>query len=277
MSPISRRMPTPQAMIFTVLGMYCLDDNPKIPTSVYLRVLEKLDIGEHTTRTTLTRMRERGYLKRVRRGREVLWYASETGLAIVRRQRRLTFEERSVLPDPDGVWTVVSFSFPEVRRRDRDILRQRLAWEGFGTLRDGVWISPGERDMSDILSGKEFSIKGYVDVFVGHPRYADMSNMIARAWQLPTLIERYRAFLSEWEEPSRAPSAADALGINILLITDWRQLARETPLLSRKYLPENWPAHQAMQVFQRLQQRYASEAGLIFYKLLAESRDDRKV
>jgi len=267
------RTPTPQAMVFTVLGSYCLETNPLIPTSMYFDILGRVGVNEHAARMTLVRMRDRGYVTAKKSGREAFWSATEMGLSIVTRQRKWTFHERSTLPDPDGVWTIVSFSLPEVRRRDRDGLRQRLAWEGFGCLRDGVWISPGERDVSEIVlqRGDDTSIEEYVDSFVGVPKHTDIGRMIARAWHLPDLLARYQQFLDQWDVPHPVPEAVDALGAKILLITNWRQLARETPLLDEKYLPEGWPAHRCMEVFLRTQQTYEADADRIFAELMASA------
>ena len=263
------RASTPQALVFTVLGNYSLADNPPISTNAYIEILGKAGVQDHAARMTLARMCERGYLKRERRGREVLWSATDLALAIATRQHRWTFTERTSLPDPDGVWTIFAFSLPESRRRDRDQLRQRLAWEGFGLLRDGVWISPGDRDLTEVMNtGHEESIEEYVDVFVAAPKLADIERMVARTWNLPELYGHYKEFLMDWDKEVSSLGSTDALGLDLQLITRWRQLARETPHLTEKYLPEGWPAHRCMEVFLNLEQQLAPEAERIFRRLL---------
>lgn len=271
-NPSGVRSPTPQALIFTILGTYCLETNPAIPTNTYLEILAKVGVNEHAARMTLARMRERGYLNRERKGREAFWSATELAFTVVRRQRRWTFTERTTLPDPDGVWTIFTFSLPDSRRRDRDQLRQRLAWEGFGPLRDGVWISPGDRDLTEVMNpGHEEAIDEFVEAFVATPKLVDIQKMIARAWHLPELYDRYQEFLADWDTDNPASYTSDELGLNLLLVTSWRQLARETPHLTQKYLPAGWPAHRCMEVFLKLERSLAPRADRIFAKLLADS------
>lgn len=266
--PGSHRQPTPQALVFTILGSYFIDDNPPVPTSVYLRILGRAGVTAPAARMTLTRMKDRGFLDLEKRGREAFWYATDVAKQIVKRQRRWTFTERATLPDPDDVWTVLTFSLPENKRSERDQLRQRLAWEGFGPLRDGVWVSPGDRDLSEVMNtGGAYSMDEYVDVFVGRPKSADLSRMIARAWHLPELHERYQEFLARWDVADPMGEAMDPLGAILLLITSWRQLARATPHLPAEYLPEDWPAARCMAVFRGLEEQYRPDASRIVEEL----------
>lgn len=258
------RQPTPQAIVFTILGSYFIDENPAVPTSVYLDILARVGVTPQASRMTLTRMKDRGYLSVERKGREALWRATDLAEQIVTRQRRWTFTERATLPDPDDVWTVFTFSLPENNRLERDQLRQRLAWEGFGPLRDGVWVSPGDRDLTEVMTtGSDFVLDEYVDVFVGMPRDADLPRMIARAWHLPELAELYGEFLARWDGAEAMRETADPLGTRMLLITTWRQLARATPHLPSAYLPEDWPAERCMSVFRDIEGRCRSQAGAI--------------
>lgn len=263
-----QRQPTPQAIVFTILGSYFIDDNPPVPTSVYLDILGRVGVSPQASRMTLTRMKDRGYLSVERKGREAFWRGNDVSRQIVERQRRWTFTERATLPDPDDVWTVFTFSLPEDNRLERDQLRQRLAWAGFGSLRDGVWVSPGDRDLSEVMTtGSDFVLDDHVDVFVGIPRRADLPRMIARAWHLPELVERYGEFLARWDGPGPVHEATDPLGTRLLLITTWRQLARATPHLPSAYLPDGWPAERCMAVFRDIESRCRPAADRIIEEL----------
>lgn len=265
-----QRMATPQAIVFTILGSYFIDENPPIPTSLYLDVLGRVGVSTQASRMTLNRMKERGYLTVERKGREAFWKATHVAVEIVKRQRRLTFTERAAVQDPDDVWTIVTFSLPEAKRLERDQLRQRLAWEGFGSLRDGVWVSPGDRDLSDVMdTGGQFDLDESVDVFVGRPRRTDLARMIERAWHLPELIEHYEQFLAMWDVGDASRSMTDPLGTRLLLIATWRQLLRATPHLPPSYLPEDWPGLRCTSLFRDLEERYRVEARQIIDALTA--------
>jgi phenylacetic acid degradation operon negative regulatory protein len=268
-------MPTPQSVLMTMLGRYCADDNPPIATAGYIDVLGRIAVSEHATRLTVTRMTERGLLERRKRGRIAYFRATELALSVVRNQDARTFTDPADPPGADDVWTILSFSMPESQRNERHVLRRRLAWEGFGLLRDGVWIAPGERDVTAIVKeilGTDPDAPGrQIEAFTAYPKFTDIHGMISRTWKLDELTGRYRQFLREWDVRSPAPEAADDLGRDLLLITTWRQLLRATPRLPGRHLPPDWPADRCHTLFRRLHARYAAKAGRLFAELLARN------
>jgi phenylacetic acid degradation operon negative regulatory protein len=267
-------MPTPQSVLMTMLGRYCAEANPPIATAGYIDVLGRISVSEHATRLTVTRMTERGLLERVKVGRIAYFRATEVALNVVRNQDTRTFSESAEPPGADGVWTILSFSMPESLRNERHLLRRRLAWEGFGLLRDGVWIAPGDRDVTaiiqDLLSGTDQDDRR-IEAFTAHPKFTDIHGMISRTWKLDELAEHYQEFLADWDVPAPAPEAADDLGRDLLLITAWRQLLRETPRLPARHLPAGWPAERCHDLFATLHERYEPEAGRLFAELLSRN------
>ncbi|HEX3790051.1 MAG TPA: PaaX family transcriptional regulator C-terminal domain-containing protein [Pseudonocardiaceae bacterium] len=268
-------MPTPQSVLMTMLGRYCAEENPPIATAGYIDVLGRIDVSEHATRLTVTRMTERGLLERVKRGRVAYFRATEVALNVVRNQDTRTFAGPADSPGADGVWTILSFSMPESQRNERHLLRRRLAWEGFGLLRDGVWIAPGDRDVTAMvkqLLGTDPDAAGrQIEAFTAYPKFTDIHGMISRTWKLAELAERYQQFLREWDVPTPAPEAVDDLGRDLLLITTWRQLLRATPQLPGRHLPSGWPADRCHDLFGALHARYEAEAARLFTELLTHN------
>lgn len=265
-------MPSPQSVLMTMLGRYCVDDNPPIATSGYIDVLGRIDVSEHATRLTVTRMTERGLLERERVGRVAYFRATDVALNVVRNQDRRTFENSTGPSGAEGVWTILSFSMPETQRNERHLLRRRLAWEGFGLLRDGVWIAPGDHDLGDVLDQLlPTDVDRRVEAFTAYPKFTDVKGMISRTWQLDELAGRYEQFLGEWDVSTPAPSVRDALGRDLLLITSWRQLLRETPRLPAAHLPDDWPAERCLELFRTLHAAYDSEARHLFAQVLARN------
>jgi phenylacetic acid degradation operon negative regulatory protein len=271
--PGESNAPTPQAVLMTMLGRYCLPENPLLATAGYLDVLGRIGLAERASRLTLSRMVERGLLERVRRGRFAYFRATELGLTVVGNQEKRTFHDQGAAAGPAAAWTILSFTIPEAQRKERHLLRRRLAWEGFGLLRDGVWIAPGDRDLSEMDEAlREMGIEGQIEAFTGYPKFDDVQGMISRVWELDELVERYQRFLGEWDVPDPAPAARDALGRDLLLVSTWRQLLRETPRLPATHLPPDWPAARCQELFQRLHDRYAPTAAELFAGILAAHR-----
>ncbi|GAA3527835.1 PaaX family transcriptional regulator C-terminal domain-containing protein [Amycolatopsis ultiminotia] len=260
-------------MLLTMIGRYCLGENPEIATAGYIDVLARIGVSAHATRLTLSRMTERGLLERARRGRAAYFRASEMGLDVVRRQQQRTFHDTIETPHPEGAWTILCFTLPETHRKERHLLRRRLAWESFGLLRDGVWIAPGERDVSAILEQLPGAgADQHVEVFTGYPKFADVEGMISRTWQLSELAARHERFLRAWDVEAPVPEATDDLGRDLVLTSAWRQLLRETPRLPAEHLPPGWPAARCHELFHALHETYRPDADRIFAGILAEHR-----
>ncbi|TNC20215.1 PaaX family transcriptional regulator C-terminal domain-containing protein [Amycolatopsis alkalitolerans] len=273
--PGGSRPPTPQMVLMTMLGRYCLDDNPAIATNGHLSVLARIGLSEQAARLTLARMVERGLLERLRRGRLAYYRITELGLRVMRNQERRTFGESGGLPAAEDTWTILSFSLPEAQRRERHLLRRRLAWEGFGLLRDGVWIAPGDHDLTEMYEAlREIGVDQQIDAFTARPKFADVQGMIARVWELGELAGRYRRFLRDWDVPDPAAAATDELGKDLLLISTWRQLLRETPRLPAGHLPPDWPAARCEELFRTLHERYAPAAAALVAEILAANQGE---
>lgn len=267
--------PTPQAVLLTLLGRYCLPGNPAIATQGYLEVLGGIGLAESAGRLTLARMTERGLLQRLRHGRLAYYRATDIGLTVVDNQDRHTFFNQSAVQDTEGAWTILSFTIPESMRKQRHLLRRRLAWEGFGMLRDGVWIAPGEIELGEMYQAlREMGIDQRIEAFTGYPKFDDLAGMISRVWDLAGLTARYQQFLREWDTQHAAPWATDDLGRDLLLISTWRQLLRETPRLPAEALPANFPAARCHELFRTLHERYEPAASTLFAELLAAHRGD---
>jgi phenylacetic acid degradation operon negative regulatory protein len=263
--------PTPQAHVFTMLERHVRGRLALVSSATVIETLGRLGISEQVTRLTLARMVERGYFERHRRGRR-------TEFAITGRcERVLETNEARVREDQAGRalrdvaggnrWTLLSFSIPETRRRDRRALRVKLAWSGFGALRDGVWIAAGERDVGDIV--EDLGLQGCIDLFVGEVRIPDPEAMVRRMWALDELRSGYDWFLDRWDRAALPPGARDELGAEIMLITEWRQLVRAYPDVPRVYLPGDWPVARCEAVVRHRREALGPRAGALFASLVA--------
>src|SRR5688572_25052946 len=71
--------PRPESLLLALLGAHLLGRDLAVGVGSVIEVLGRLGIGEHATRATLKRMRQRGLLRTVRRGRHA--YTSLTPYA----------------------------------------------------------------------------------------------------------------------------------------------------------------------------------------------------
>jgi phenylacetic acid degradation operon negative regulatory protein len=180
--------------------------------------------------------------------------------------------EAPVRDVPENVWTLLSFSIPEERRSDRHSLRAALDWNGFGLLRNGLWIAPGEVDASRMVD--RLGLQERVDVFTCVPAGpTDMHSIVREAWDLDQIAERYEQFSSRWAE-GFPPGVDDTLAALDLLITEWQQVLVEDPELPVQYAPAGWPAMDAYAIFRRRQTEFGPEATQIFEGVLDAIPED---
>ena len=246
--PVSEAIST-QTLLITFFGHHVRPTVGRTPiaTETILTALDRLGVSNVAGRSTLSRMVKRGYLSRARRGRRA-WYGITDQLAAILAdgERRLFAPPvRSIRPD---TWTLLTFSFAEDQREQRHSLRQVLAWNGFGPLRDGMWIAPGEVDTAAMLA--RLDVAGSVDAFLARTTApTDASEMVHRAWKLDQIAERYDDFIDRWSGDGQRHLSP--LARQVRIATEWQQRVANDPQLAAAHLPEGWPAMRAFELFQR--------------------------
>jgi phenylacetic acid degradation operon negative regulatory protein len=248
----------PQALMLSFCGEHLLGRDEVVFSGGFVAVLARVGVGAHAARSTLARMTRRGLLTRHRLGKHVYHGLTAHAEAVLAEGERRVWRAGAVNRDWSGQWTLLGFSLPESRRGDRHLLRSRLAWAGFGLLRNGLWISPLEIDVADLLG--DLDVIDHVRAFraTALPP-TEVDELIEDAWDLAAVAARYRAFLARWDVPNPLPAAPDDLARQLLLITEWLLLVRDDPRLPVEHLPADWPAVRAEQVVHRLRERYEPE------------------
>ncbi|MEV7689694.1 PaaX family transcriptional regulator C-terminal domain-containing protein [Streptomyces bungoensis] len=244
-------VPRPQSLLLSFLGDEVLGRGVCVYTGSVIEVFRRAGIGEQATRSTLTRMAGRGLLSRRREGRRTYVGLTDRSQAILRDGERRIWKTGAVNRDWDGTWTLLGFSLPESWQRQRHDLRSQLTWAGFGALFNGLWIAPGEVDVSGIVA--ELGLAAHVKVFRAHADAGmDVTEMIDDTWDLGELAARYRDFEASWGPYASGgadPAAEDALGLRLRLTAEWLQVIRADPRLPVRHLPADWPAAGAEETF----------------------------
>ncbi|MFF4905651.1 PaaX family transcriptional regulator C-terminal domain-containing protein [Streptomyces sp. NPDC001260] len=245
----------PQSLLLTFLGDQVLGRDVCVYSGSVIDVFERAGIGEQATRSTLTRMVKRGLLRRQREGRRMYFGLTGHSTAVLRDGEHRIWQAGAVNRDWDGTWTLLGFSLPESWQRQRHDLRSKLTWSGFGPLFSGLWIAPGEVDVSDLVS--ELGLSAHVKVFRAHADAGmDIGAMIEETWELAELASRYAEFVRRWQPwETASPEAEEALVLRLRLQAEWLQIIRRDPRLPVKHLPDDWPAEQAEKTFRAVHAR----------------------
>jgi DNA-binding transcriptional regulator PaaX len=259
----------PETLLLTLFGDHVLDRGIAVSTGGVLTVLERLGVGEHTARATLSRMSHRGLLRTVRRGRQAFLGLTDHGTTVLRDgQRKLDGDV--VEAHWDGRWTLLTFSVPETRRADRHALRTRLGWFGFGPLRSGLWISTSATDISGVLA--ELDLAAHAEVFRAEAcLWTDAARIAGEAWDLPGLAAGYDRFHRRWTD---GPSDdLDDLSRRVRLGAEWLQLIRRDPVLPLELLPPAWPGVHAAALFHTLRHQWVRPADKLATELFESIED----
>ncbi|WP_189229825.1 PaaX family transcriptional regulator [Streptomyces flaveolus] len=250
----------PQSLMLTFLGDEMLGRDVCVYSGSLIDVFARAGIGEQATRSTLTRMVGRGLLRRQREGRRMYFGVTERAEAVLRDGERRVWHTGAVNRQWDGTWTMLGFSLPESWQRQRHDLRSQLTWAGFGPLFNGLWIAPGEVDVSSLVA--ELGLSAHVKVFRARADAGmDIGAMIEETWELPDLSASYEAFVRHWQPcAERTPDGDEALVLRLRMQTEWLGLIRRDPRLPVEHLPDDWPAERAEKTFRTVHDRLTPPA-----------------
>lgn len=265
MTQPSRR---PQDLVFTLYGEYLLDREDAPWVGAIIALLQPFGLSEGAVRTVLSRMAGKGWLETRRIGRNAFYELTPRG-------RRLLEEGQARIyrPSWDGPWDerwfLLAYSIPEDARKLRDRLRDRLAWLGFGSLGNGLWISPHDVERQVEELSEQLGLEEHLECFrAERVAGAPVTELVARCWDLEAVDRNYRAFVGRWApELERLQDAAEAeisdeecYTLRFDLIHEFRAFPLEDPYLPRPLLPEAWAGEDATRVFHALHDRLVGPA-----------------
>ena len=254
---VTRPTKSTQFYLFNLFGDYILPRGGCIWLNDLLYLLELLDVGERAARSTLSRMKQRGWFVTHREGRESQYILTAAGRAILEEGERRIFEAPH--RGWDGRWRLVVYSLPEELRRERNDLRKKLAWLGFGNLAPGAWISPHNREDEVLEVARDLDVRDYVTLFHGGVSRPD-EEIVAACWDLEALDAAYEAFVARYQPAYKALYAEmEAEGTLLLapeacfqrrfwLTYDFQFFPRKDPNLPRRLLPAGWRGTAARQL-----------------------------
>ena len=248
----------PQDLVVTLLGTYVRPFGRAVWSGGLVMLLREFGFSDGAARAALTRLVRRDLIARVRSGRLVHY-------SLTPRCERLLIEgdgrifTLGRLPANIGPWTVLWHQIPEDRRLERGRLGRRLRFLGFGSVQDSVWVSPHDHrdEVAELL--RELGVDEHAIVFVsllGSGSGGGLPALVARAWNLSGLEERYDAFCSGFDRylASDAPLLSDreAFLVRTRLMHTFRGFAQLDPELPEELAPLSGPRTRAAEIFEAL-------------------------
>jgi phenylacetic acid degradation operon negative regulatory protein len=248
--PRSIGAPAARSMLLTVLGEYVAPKGRTIHRDTLVRALESLGYRTEAARQAVSRSVSAGWMTATRVGR--------------RSRMELTADTKAMLSagypriygfgEPwtwNGSWLLVAVRVPEERRDERDRLRTRLAWAGFGSLGGGLWISPHVDRKGELREVVSREASGADVLMFSAEQLGDadaVEALVTGAWDMDAIADTYRRFLdliqAELPADERSRFAAQTA-----IVHEWRKLPLVDPELPPSLLPPDWPQAPAVSAF----------------------------
>jgi phenylacetic acid degradation operon negative regulatory protein len=249
--------PSAQELVFTLYGDFLRQRGEAVWVGSLISLLEPVGLSATNVRTVLSRMAAKGWLAAERVGRRSYYGLTSRGADLLEEgAARIYTPPRQ--DDWDGEWTLVAYSIPEERRASRDRLRVRLEWLGFGSLGNGLWVTPHDVGERVFAVSAELEVSAHVEVFRGaHVGGSSPRRLVTQLWDLDDLNGRYEAFvarhldacvlLREGGPASVAPR--EAYERRFGLVHEYRQFPQVDPFLPRPLQPSDWAGECALALF----------------------------
>jgi phenylacetic acid degradation operon negative regulatory protein len=258
--------PASQDLVLTLLGAHQGPRDGAVWSGGLVRLLGEFGFTEGAARVALNRLVARDLLARSKNGRHVHYVLTPRTRAVLAEgdQRIFTLGEK---PRRETTWTVLWHAIPEDRRLARTRLTSRLRFLGFGSVQDGTWLAPHDREQELAALLKELDVAEHAGVLLGRPATAvDFGTFVARVWDLGELAERYRAFVEHFRDRD-VDSDGDALLLRTRLVHTFREFPSLDPELPEDLVPAPPCRVDALRLFHFLYPALADAAQRHFDKV----------
>lgn len=208
---------------------------PRLPGRLLVAFAEEFGIAPGTTRVALSRMVERGELRRV----DPADYALAG--ALLERQQRQEAGLAPVVRDWDGQWDIVVVRGGRRDSAERHALRQAAGHLGLRERRDGTWLRPANLDPGRLPAARAV-LEAQADHFLGRPTDVEPGMLVAELFDLdPWADEARRLLAAMTDRLAELDSAAPPLAAGFELAAAALRHQVADPLLPAELLPDDWP------------------------------------
>jgi phenylacetic acid degradation operon negative regulatory protein len=262
----------PRSLLFTLYGDYVHPlGQEEVRVGALVRLADELGVSHGALRSALFRMGREGWLSARRNGGPPRYRLTARGHSLIEEGIGRIYGRRRA--GWDGRWLLVSYSLPERRRDQRDRLREGLSFLGFGSLGNGIFVSPHDlrAEVRELIA--RHGVADDVTMHHGTLEWPDPAQVVARAWDLKDLEERYAEFVQRIQ--GELDEAADldereSFRRRFLLTHEFRRFPFSDPDLPAPLLPPGWVGAIARQAFLEYNERLRRKAER-FYLAIAEN------
>lgn len=250
-----------RSLLLTILGEFVHPRAQPVWTATLVDALGRLGIEEKSSRQALTRTAAEGLLDSSRYGRRVRWELTGAGVDLLEQGTERIYGFMNGQRSWDGRWLVLTVAIPETQRQLRHRLRTRLSWLGLGSPTSGLWITPEARKEPGVRQViHDLGLDDQAFAWVGPATgIGAEARLLADAWQLDHVEDRYLEFIGEFES-RRAATPAEAFVAQVEMVQEWRRFPFLDPDLPSELLDHDWPGPRAAAAFHDRHARWDRQA-----------------
>jgi phenylacetic acid degradation operon negative regulatory protein len=242
----------PRSLLFTLYGDYARPlGQEEVRVGALVQLADELGVSDNALRSALSRISREGWLSVQRSDGAPRYRLSARGHSLIEEGTgRIYGRHRASW---DGRWLLVSYSLPERRRGQRDRMRVGLSFLGFGSLGNGIFVSPHDlrREVRELI--RRHGVEEDVTMHHGTLEWpSDPAQVVARAWDLQGLEERYTDFLRSvrlGQAEAEQLNDREAFRRRFTLPHEFRRFPFSDPDLPDSLLPPNWVGTAAREAF----------------------------
>lgn len=269
-----------QDLIFTLYGDYLRQRGGPVWIGSLIELLAALGVSEQAVRSTASRMARKGWLQTERQGRHSFYSLTPKARRLLDEGARQIFQPP--LPEWDGRWYLLIYTFSDDLKHVRHQLRKQASWLGFGQLGGGTLISPRDHYQEVQTIVEALKAYDYVNYFGAETiHFTNVRSLACSCWDLEGLGTRYRTFINKYQPQftadrqqrvnGRPAAPAYCFSQRFWLIHEYRYFPFHDPYLPPGLLPEAWPGETAVTLFQNYHALLESEANAYVDDVLARA------
>ncbi len=270
--------------MFTLYGEYIQYYGGEVWVGSLIQLMDKFGVSESSVRGAIFRMVQKNLLKVRKIGNKSFYSLTELGKRRIEDGVKRVYTTQS--QSWDGLWRILTYSFPEEKRELRNIIRKELNWTGFGVISNSTWVSPNSLEEQIMEMIETYKIEDHIFLFsaasiVSH----DNESIINKGWDLQAISDEYDVFIKQFT-PKFEELREKALN-NLLsddecfiertnLVHQYRKFLFQDPGFPRDLLPAQWSGTKARELFWNIHQLISIPA-VRFFESQYEPAPDREI
>ncbi|WP_227935164.1 PaaX family transcriptional regulator [Alkalihalobacillus deserti] len=274
----------PRSLMFTLYGEYIQYYGGEVWVGSLIQLMSKFGVSESSVRGAIFRMVQKNLLQVRKIGNKSYYSVTELGKRRIEDGVKRVYTTQS--QTWDGMWRILTYSFPEEKRELRNVIRKELNWTGFGVISNSTWVSPNSLEEQVIEMIETYKLQEHTFLFssssiVSH----DNESIINKGWDLQGISDEYDIFIETFS-PKFEELREKALN-NLLkddecfmertkLVHQYRKFLFQDPGFPRDLLPPHWSGTKARELFWNIHQLISIPA-VRFFESFYEPAPDREI